>query len=159
MKKQPNLLMTLSTPCSAALTHTGCLFLKYNLSSCIVVMSKIPLMIHQLLTNSNHHRLDLRCFFFFNVNNKTIRYPCREGADGAEGSPITFPGLCSTGLWHCSEPLSESFLAWDTAPRFWGVSLSFSVCCLTWQHQSQIPFFSPIPGLDGFRIAAELSGI
>lgn len=84
MKNQPNLLMTLSTPCSAPLTHTGLSFPKVHFEHLHCSSVQNPPDDTSALNRPRSPSLgSLLIFFFFNVNNKTIWYPFRERTDGA----------------------------------------------------------------------------
>lgn len=128
------------------------LFLKYILSICILVMLKIPLMIHQILINTNHHHLDL-CWIFFNVNNKTILYPCTERTDGALVRRVShyifldFAAVVYSLSSYCWTAVNQSWKRlWHGTwlQGFWKKTVFLSTCCLSRQHQSQIPFISTI---------------
>lgn len=82
MKNQPNVLMTLSALCGVFLTHTGLSASKVHFEHLHSSYVGNP---PDDTSDLNKHKSPSfgSLLVFFNVNNKTILYPCTERTDGA----------------------------------------------------------------------------
>lgn len=120
---------------------------------------------------NNHHHLDL-CWIFFNVNNKTILYPCAGRADGAlvrrvpHYIALHFAAVVCSLSSYCWAAVNQSWKRlWHGRELqdlfFFFVKIVFlsGLTVLVDSIGHILPSFLPFFWLDGFWIIAEWSGI